>query len=75
MDDGIHAVKSFLEADGVGHVPFGQLEEAVLAAGQEAVTAELERVVDADLMALVEEHRDQGRTNITSSAGDQYTHG
>ena len=38
------------------------------------MTAELERVEDADAVSLIQEHRDQGRADVTGSAGDEYPH-
>ena len=63
------------DAVGVADVALDQLEEAVLAAGQQAVAAEPERVEDADAVPLLEEHRDQGRADVAGSAGDENSHG
>ena len=58
----------------IGDVALDQLEEAVLAAGQEAVAAELEDVLDADRVPLFQEDRDQSRADIAGPAGDQDSH-
>ena len=75
VDDGVDAVERLADAVCVADVALDQLEEAVLAAGQQAVPAELERVEDADAVALLEEHRDQRRAHVAGSAGDQNSHG
>ena len=64
-----------MTAGRVADVALDQLEEAVLAAGEQAVAAELERVEDADAVALLEEHRDERRADVTGSAGDENSHG
>ncbi len=48
-----------LHGRGVADVALLKLEEAVLAAGQEAVAAELEAVENPDAVPLFEEHRDE----------------
>ncbi len=60
MDDGIDAFQSGRDGSRVADVALDQLEEPVLAAGQEALSAELERVEHADAVALFQEHRNQG---------------
>ncbi len=42
--------------------------------GKQAVAAELERVEDPNAVSLLEEHGDQGRADVTGSAGDEYSH-
>ena len=66
---------AFLTAAGSQTSPLMQLEEAVLAAGQEAVAAELEAVEDADAVPLFQEHRDERRADVTGSSGDEDSHG
>ena len=43
--------------------------------GEQAVAAELQGVENADAVSLLEEHRDQGRADVTGSAGDENSHG
>ena len=74
VDDRVDAVEGRLDGGRVADVALDQLEEAVRAAGQEPVAAELEGVEDADAVPLLEEHRDQGRADVTGSAGDENSH-
>ena len=75
VNDRVDAVEGRLDGGRVADVALDQLEEAVLAAGQQAVAAELERVEDADAVPLFEEHRDERRADVTGSAGDENSHG
>ncbi len=68
------AVEGGLGGGRVADVALGQLEEAIGAAGQEPVAAELEGVEDPNAVPLLEEHGDQGRSDITGSAGDENSH-
>src|SRR5262249_16263813 len=43
-------------------------------AGQQPVAAELEGVEHADLVPLLQQHGDQGRADVTGTAGDENTH-
>ena len=54
--------------------PRMQLEEAIRAAGQEPMAAELERVEHADPVSLLQQHRDERRADVTGSAGDENSH-
>ena len=74
VDDRLDAVERRLRGGRVGHVAADQLEEAVRAAGQEAVAAELERVEHADPVSLLQQHRDERRADVTGSAGDENSH-
>ena len=38
------------------------------------MAAELERVEHTDAVSLLQEHRDQGRADVTGSAGDENSH-
>ena len=38
------------------------------------MAAELQSVEHSNAVSLLEEHRDQGRTDVTGSAGDEYSH-
>ena len=75
VDDGVDPFEGLLDPVGVGDVPLEQLEVAVLAAGEQPVAAELERVIDPDAVALLEEHRTRVRAHVAGAAGDQNSHG
>ena len=74
VDDRLDAVEGRLGGRRVADVALDQLEEAIRAAGQEPMAAELEGVEHANAVSLLEEHRDQGRADVTGSAGDENSH-
>ncbi len=57
---GVDAVDGACDGGRVADIALDQLEESVLAAGQEPLAAELEGVEHADAVPLFEEHRNQG---------------
>ena len=74
VDDRVDAVERLLHRRGVADVALDQLKVAVLAARQQAVAAEAEAVQHADMVAQIEQHRDQRGPDITSAAGDENPH-
>src|SRR4029077_8608945 len=59
---------------GIADVAADQVEEAIRAAREQAMAPELEGVQDPNAMALLQQHRDQCRGDVTGSAGDEYPH-
>ncbi len=74
VNDRVDPVQGRLGGRGVADVALLQLEEAIGAAGQEAMAAELERVEDSNAMPQLQQHGNQGRANVTGSAGDENSH-
>ena len=74
VDHGLDPVQGRLDGRGIADVALDQLEEAVRAARQQAMAAESQVVEDSDAVTLIQQDRDQGRSDVTGSAGDENPH-
>src|SRR5262249_36774878 len=70
VDDGLDAVEGLLDGGLVADVALDQLEEPVLAAGEQPVPSEPQAVEDADAVAQVQEHGNERRADVAGTPCD-----